>query len=167
MSGVGDKGVIRSDEAGCAVDVGGVSLSGEGKGDGPTSDGVGNGDSGKVAVGGCVDVAAASMTLGVGVVDGTGVGDGSAVLVGEASVSRGRSCDAGSNRVALGTMVMRGTGEPCGVGVADGMGVTLAANVGEGRLVGVGSLREQATSATRKKTRQKYRFIKTLLQLQA
>ena len=86
-AGVGDRLDVATGDVASEVDAGGVSLSGDGRGDGPTSDVVGRGDSGKVAVGGCVAVAAASMTLRVGVEDGTVVGNVSAVLVGGASAS--------------------------------------------------------------------------------
>jgi len=71
------------------------------------------------------------------------------VRVGSASVFSGAGSGVAGKRVALGTIVMRGTGETRGVGVKKDRNVGLASAVGVIALVGVGSLREQALSASR------------------
>ena len=173
-TGVGDGVGVGVAPAGGGEAVG-VSGGDAASGDGAAVDssvGAGKGDSGSVGVGAwvavsvAVSVAPALKVSGVAVDVGTWV-EGTSValaLVGKALASAGAGWGVDGNGVALGTTVMRSIGEPrVGVEVANGIGVGLAGNVGEGGLVGVGSLREHAAKISTINSCQMCRLIASLV----
>jgi len=125
-------------------------------------EGVGSGESPKVAVGRGVSVAPASMMRGVAVAVGEGKRPEKTVAVAAASDSEAVRAvgDAVLIGVALGKTVMRGSGVAWGadVSVTLGAGVALLGGVGEGDFCG-GFFGEQAAKAIVMSTIQSSRFI--------
>jgi hypothetical protein len=140
---------------GVAVSLGGVLVGGGERGD-SIDDCVASGDLGNVGVGsGDWDNVGVALRVGVsvglappavGVRGGVGVETNCSVSIADWVTTLSASLAVGGKRVALGTMVMRGSGVPAGSGVEVGISVGLASRVGD--VVGVGSEREQAPTAT-------------------